>query len=200
MESHCKFWRKKIPQVHLIIIREWPKNNPRPSPSPHPICRNFDNSPLVHFIRPHTIWYKSTDTEPKSKITKRLFQKYVRNATLIFLHHQISRIMRDHWYGCKYDRQRKHDCVILGNEKWWNKHGKEAFKSIDFHLIHHQAINRLYEHFLFLKLKMISQLKRPFRVCKWRSIHCLKCVWPYSEFFWSVFSRIWTEYGEILRE
>ena len=24
-----------------------------------------------------------------------------------------------------------------------------------------------------------------------------KC--PYSEFFWSVFSRIWTEYGEILR-
>ena len=105
--------------------------------------------------------------------------------------------MRDHWYGCKYDRQRKHDCVILDNEEWWNKHGKEAFKSIDFHFIHHQAINRLYEHFLFLKLKMISQLKRPFRVCKWRSIHCLKCVWPYSEFFWSVFSRIWTEYGEI---
>ena len=25
---------------------------------------------------------------------------------------------------------------------------------------------------------------------------CEKC--PYSEFFWSVFSRIWTEYGEIL--
>ena len=24
-----------------------------------------------------------------------------------------------------------------------------------------------------------------------------KC--PYSEFFWSVFSRIWTDYGEILR-
>ena len=24
-----------------------------------------------------------------------------------------------------------------------------------------------------------------------------KC--PYSEFFWSIFSRIWTEYGEILR-
>ena len=26
--------------------------------------------------------------------------------------------------------------------------------------------------------------------------HCVKC--PYSEFFWSVFSRIVTEYGEIL--
>ena len=24
-----------------------------------------------------------------------------------------------------------------------------------------------------------------------------KC--PYSEFFWSIFSHIWTEYGEILR-
>ena len=27
--------------------------------------------------------------------------------------------------------------------------------------------------------------------------HCAKC--PYSEFFWSVFSRIRTEYAEILR-
>ena len=25
--SNCKFWGKN-PQVHLIIIREWPKNNP----------------------------------------------------------------------------------------------------------------------------------------------------------------------------
>ena len=28
-ESNWNFGRK-IPQVHLIIIREWPKNNPRP--------------------------------------------------------------------------------------------------------------------------------------------------------------------------
>ena len=27
--------------------------------------------------------------------------------------------------------------------------------------------------------------------------HCVKC--PYSEFFWSAFSHIWTKYGEILR-
>ena len=25
-ESNCQFWGKN-PQVHLIIIREWPKNN-----------------------------------------------------------------------------------------------------------------------------------------------------------------------------
>ena len=30
-----------------------------------------------------------------------------------------------------------------------------------------------------------------------RNIHYEKC--PYLEFFWSVFCRIWTEYGEILR-
>ena len=72
--SHIASFGKKIPQVHLIIIREWPKNNPRPSPSPHPICRNFDNSPLVHFIRPPTILHKNTDPEPKSEITKDCFK------------------------------------------------------------------------------------------------------------------------------
>ena len=36
----------KNPQVHLIIIREGPKN------TPPPILRNLDNFPLVHFIRP----------------------------------------------------------------------------------------------------------------------------------------------------
>ena len=29
------------------------------------------------------------------------------------------------------------------------------------------------------------------------AIHCVKC--PYLEFFWSVYSRIWNEYGEILQ-
>ena len=39
-----------------------------------------------------------------------------------------------------------------------------------------------------------------FEISKKRTPRCItlreKC--PYSEFFWSVFSRIWTEYGEIL--
>ena len=26
----------------------------------------------------------------------------------------------------------------------------------------------------------------------------LRKKWPYSEFFWSVFSRIWAEYGDLL--
>ena len=30
-------------------------------------------------------------------------------------------------------------------------------------------------------------------------IEALRKKWPYSEFFRSIFSRIWTEYGEILR-
>ena len=30
------------------------------------------------------------------------------------------------------------------------------------------------------------------------NIHCVKC--PYSEFFWSLFSRIRTEYGDLLRK
>ena len=35
--ANCKFLGKN-PQVHLIIIREWPKTNP-------PILRNLDNFP-----------------------------------------------------------------------------------------------------------------------------------------------------------
>ena len=35
--SNCKFWGKNL-QVHLIIIKEWPKNTP-------PILRNLDNFP-----------------------------------------------------------------------------------------------------------------------------------------------------------
>ena len=27
----------------------------------------------------------------------------------------------------------------------------------------------------------------------------LRKKWPYSELFWSLFSHVWTEYGEILR-
>ena len=41
----------KSPQVYLIIMREWPKNNPL-------VLRNLDNCPLVHFIRPPTIRHK----------------------------------------------------------------------------------------------------------------------------------------------
>ena len=36
VSSHIASFGKKNPQVHLIIIREWPKNNPPPSPSPPP--------------------------------------------------------------------------------------------------------------------------------------------------------------------
>ena len=35
--SNCKFWEKN-PQIYLIIIREWPKNN-------LPTLRNLDNFP-----------------------------------------------------------------------------------------------------------------------------------------------------------
>ena len=37
--SNCKFWGKN-PQVHLVIIRQWPKNTPHP-----PILGNLDNFP-----------------------------------------------------------------------------------------------------------------------------------------------------------
>ena len=40
--SFCKFWDKN-PQVQLIIIKEWPKNNP-------PILKNLDNFPLFGFL------------------------------------------------------------------------------------------------------------------------------------------------------
>ena len=39
-------------------------------------------------------------------------------------------------------------------------------------------------------------------ICKYGKIHpsiSLREKCRYSELFWSVFSRIWTEYGEILR-
>ena len=41
-EQICKFWEKH-PQVHIIIIRVWPKNNT-------PILRNIDNSPPGAFF------------------------------------------------------------------------------------------------------------------------------------------------------
>ena len=46
----------KNPQFHLIIIREWPKNNP-------PILRNLDNFPADAFysIPPPTKEFKSWD-------------------------------------------------------------------------------------------------------------------------------------------
>ena len=36
---------------------------------------------------------------------------------------------------------------------------------------------------------------------KWGGKKGMQCVKsPYSEFFWSVFSHIWTEYGDLLRK
>ena len=43
-EDQIANFGKKSLKVHLIFIREWPRNNLS-------IFRNFDNSPLVHFIR-----------------------------------------------------------------------------------------------------------------------------------------------------
>ena len=43
--SHCTFW-EKTPQVHWIIIREWPKN------TTHHILRNLDNFPHGAFYLP----------------------------------------------------------------------------------------------------------------------------------------------------
>ena len=43
--SHCTFW-EKTPQVHWIIIREWPKN------TTHHILRNLDNFPHGAFYPP----------------------------------------------------------------------------------------------------------------------------------------------------
>ena len=42
---HCTFW-EKTPQVHWIIIREWPKN------TTHHILRNLDNFPHGAFYPP----------------------------------------------------------------------------------------------------------------------------------------------------
>ena len=45
----------------------------------------------------------------------------------------------------------------------------------------------------------VNVTEEPF--CRVSSNNCfsLREKGPYSEFFWSVFSRIWTEYEEILR-
>lgn len=53
---------------------------------------------------------------------------------------------------------------MLDYKEWWNRNEKEAFKSIDFHLIHHLAINRLYEY--FFKSAVEVKLQRLVRVCK----------------------------------
>ena len=45
-EGQITTFGKKNPQVHLIIIREWHKNNPSP------ILRNLDNFPPGAFIPP----------------------------------------------------------------------------------------------------------------------------------------------------
>ena len=40
--SNCKFWEKTPPQIHLVIIREWPKNNSS-------VLISLDNSPTSSF-------------------------------------------------------------------------------------------------------------------------------------------------------
>ena len=61
---------EKNPQVYLIIIREWPKNNPLAL-----ILRNLDNFPLVHFIRspsPYNSAQKSTSNSIINFLSKPL--------------------------------------------------------------------------------------------------------------------------------
>ena len=56
---NCKLWEKN-PQVHLIIVREWPKNTP-------PILRNLDNflpsafysTPLQSGTKEHNTYLRS---------------------------------------------------------------------------------------------------------------------------------------------
>ena len=64
------FWGK-TPQVHLIIIREWPKNNPPPFP---PILRNLDNFCLGAF-------YSMIEKRSKHRLKKEIFV-FVKNIVL----------------------------------------------------------------------------------------------------------------------
>ena len=67
--SNCKFWEKN-PQVHLVIIREWPKNNSH-------ILRNFDNFLLgAYYSTPAT---PSPPTSPPHRLTLTFRHKRVQN-------------------------------------------------------------------------------------------------------------------------
>ena len=85
--SNCKFWGKN-PQVHLIIIREWPKNNT-------PILRNLDNIPPGVFIWPtlqlDTKEYCNYFTTIFSKtawILSAELQNYLKRLSGLFLYFQ----------------------------------------------------------------------------------------------------------------
>ena len=55
---------KQTPHVHLIIIRDWPKNSPTPPPPPH--LKNLDNFPPSAFystLPAHTIRQKRVATK-----------------------------------------------------------------------------------------------------------------------------------------
>ena len=72
--------------------------------------------------------------------------KYVWKTTLIFLYrHIFPGIIWDHCYGCEHSKpsQFESEFIMLDNKEWWNRNEKQAFKSIDFHLIHRLAVDRL---------------------------------------------------------
>ena len=55
-------------------------------------------------------------------------------------------------------------------------------------------------HFHYVKDVRTWIFSDPYFPVKKQNRRCsLRKKCPYSEFFWSAFSRIWTEYGEILR-
>ena len=67
LQCKCKckmqmFWKKNS-QVHLIIIREWPKNS-------SPVLRNLDNSPPpgAFYSTPSTIRHKRVLSTSSSSI------------------------------------------------------------------------------------------------------------------------------------
>ena len=106
--------------------------------------------------------FERIDPEPNAEIARRLFQKYIRETTLIFLHrHIFLRTMRDANANI-IDDDDEHDCIMLNNEEGWNRNAQEGFKLKDFYLIHHLAINIPDLHFLKSEVEDASHnLKDP---------------------------------------
>ena len=50
------------------------------------------------------------------------------------------------------------------------------------------------------RLRITQTLEITYQKKRIKDSHILREKCPYLEFFWSVFSRVWTEYGEILSQ
>ena len=65
------------------------------------------------------------------------------------------------------------------------------------HLPHFEHNNNFPQKKRFHRLHVFIKPKLQAKNLKKSNESTLRETCPYSEFFWSVFSRIWTEYGEI---